>query len=266
MKKTETETFLSGKYDAFSAVVSIRAGAGGHDAQDWTAILKKMYEKFAQNKGWQAKVLDQSFGEPSPEGGIGLKEATLEIKGKMAFGLLKGESGVHRLVRLSPFSAKNLRHTSFAMVEVMPELPKKHFQNIEIPEKDLRVDTFRASGPGGQYVNKTESAVRITHLPTKIAVTCQAERTQGLNKEKAMEMLKSKLAQVREEKQEKKLEKLKPQKSKAEWGNQIRSYVFYPYKMVKDHRTNVETADVEAVLEGDLEAFIEEEIKLFYQK
>lgn len=261
IRSTEIKAFLSGKYDALTALLTIRAGAGGDDAQDWSAILKRMYQRFAEKKGWQVIILNQSFGDPTPEGRIGIKEITLEIKGKLAFGLLKGENGVHRLVRLSPFSSKNLRHTSFAMVEILPEISKKQSKEIEIKEEDLRVDTYRASGPGGQYVNKRESAIRITHLPTKISVSCQAERTQGLNRAKAMEILKSKLIALKELEHEEKLKKIRGKTMKAEWGSQIRSYILYPYKMVKDHRTGEETSAVEEVLDGELGQFIEAEIK-----
>jgi peptide chain release factor 2 len=262
-RNSEIKAFLSGKYDFLPALLIIRAGAGGSDAQDWSNVLKRMYQRFAEKKGWQTRVLNQSFGESSPEGEIGIKEVTLEIKGKMAYGLLKRENGVHRLVRLSPFSAKNLRHTSFAMVEVLPQISQRNNQELKIKEEDLRVDTYRASGPGGQYVNKRESAIRITHLPTKISVSCQAERFQGLNRAKAMEMLKSKLIQIKEQEREEKLKKIKGKRVKAEWGSQIRSYILYPYKMVKDHRTGIETSAVEDVLDGELDDFIEAGIKFF---
>lgn len=260
LEQKEVEIFLSGKYDSLNAVLTIAAGAGGQDAEDWAAILLRMYKRYCERKGFGFKVLSQSFGEPGPEGRMGIKEVVMEIKGRFTYGLLKGESGVHRLVRLSPFSAKNLRHTSFALVEIMPEI--KEVDEIELKEDDLKVDTYRASGPGGQYVNKRDSAVRITHLPTKMTVSCQAERTQGLNRKKALEMLKSKLLKLKQEEQKKKKEKLKGKEVSVEWGSQIRSYVFYPYKLVKDHRTKVETSQLEEVLDGYLDSFIKKELEL----
>jgi len=255
------KVFLSGKFDRNNAILTIVSGAGGRDAQDWAAILLRMYERYCERKGFKARVLSQSFGEPGPESRIGIKEAVLEIKGKMVYGLLRRESGVHRLVRLSPFSSKNLRHTSFALVDVLPELSDKSV-DVEIKEDDLRVDTYRASGPGGQHVNKRDSAVRITHLPTKTVVSCQAERTQGTNRKTAMEMLKSKLTQLKEREAKKEMRDIKGKEVKVEWGSQIRSYVLYPYKMVKDHRTKEETAQVDDVLDGDLDAFIKAEIEI----
>jgi peptide chain release factor 2 len=260
LKEEEIKQFLSGKFDKNNAILSIKAGAGGDDAQDWATMLLRMYERFAQKKGFETKILSQSFGEPGPEGRIGTKEVTLEIKGPYAYGFLKKENGVHRLVRMSPFSAKNLRHTSFALVEVLPKLPKTEAAKIEINPQDLKIDTYRASGPGGQYVNKRETAVRITHLPTKITVACQSERLQGLNRQKAMEMLYSKLYQKKLQEEKKKLAKIKGKKVSPEWGNQIRSYILHPYKLVKDHRTKVETTDVERVLDGELDEFVEAEI------
>ena len=262
IEKKEVEVFLSGKFDKNNAILTIVSGAGGRDAQDWASILLRMYKRYCERKGFKARVLSQNFGEPGPESRIGIKEAVLEIKGKLAYGLLKGESGVHRLVRLSPFSSKNLRHTSFALVDVLPELSNKS-ADIEINEDDLRVDTYRASGPGGQYVNKRDSAVRITHLPTKTVVSCQVERTQGTNRKTAMEMLKSKLAQLKEREAKKEREEIKGKEVKVEWGSQIRSYVLYPYKMVKDHRTKEETAQVDEVLDGNLDNFIKAEIEIF---
>jgi len=262
LEDKEIQAFLSGEFDKNNAVLTVNSGAGGRDAQDWAAILLRMYQRFCERKNFKTKILSQSFGEPGPEGRIGIKEAVLEIKGKLAYGLLKGESGVHRLVRISPFSAKNLRHTSFALVEVMPQLPEVDIKDVEIKEEDLRIDTYRASGPGGQYVNKRESAVRITHIPTKISVSCQAERTQGLNRKKATEMLKSKLLQRRKSQEKAEAEKIKGKTASPEWGNQIRSYIFYPYKMVKDHRTGVETSQLEDVLDGNIDDFIKAEIQL----
>jgi len=263
IKKAEGETFLSGKYDKGNAILTIYAGAGGQDAQDWATILLRMYERFADSRGFQPKIFHQSFGEGGgPEGRIGTKQASLEVKGKYAFGLLKKESGVHRLVRISPFSSKSLRHTSFALVEVLPEITKNEESEVKINPEELKIDYYRASGPGGQYVNKRETAVRITHLSTGIAVSCQSERLQGSNREKAMKVLISKLYQLKEEKKEKELKEIKGRVVSASWGNQIRSYVLHPYKMAKDLRTGVETSSVEAVLDGDLDQFIEAEIKL----
>ena len=263
LKRAETETFLSGRYDRGNAILTIYAGAGGQDAQDWATILLRMYERFVASRGFQSKIFHQSFGEGGgPEGRIGTKQASLEIKGKYAFGLLKKESGVHRLVRISPFSAKSLRHTSFALVEVLPEITKTEESEIKINPEELKIDYYRASGPGGQYVNKRETAVRITHLPTGVTVSCQSERFQGSNREKAMKVLASKLYQLKEEKKEKELKEIKGKAISASWGNQIRSYVLHPYKMVKDLRTGIETSNTDSVLDGDLNQFIEAEIKL----
>ncbi len=242
--------------------MEIFSGAGGIDAQDWATILIRMFERYCERKGFQTKIIHQSFGEGGgPEGRIGTKSATLEIKGNYAYGFLKKETGVHRLVRQSPFSAKKLRHTSFALVEVLPEIGKKEQEEIKIKDEDLRLDTFRASGPGGQYVNKRESAVRITHIPTEITVSSQSERLQGLNKDKAMKVLYAKLYQLKETERQKELKEIKGKAVSASWGNQIRSYVLHPYKLVKDLRTGVETSDVEEVLDGNLDQFIEAEIK-----
>lgn len=260
LKQKELEVFLGERYDKGNAILSIMAGAGGQDSQDWATMLLRMYQRYCERKGLKARILDQSFGEPGgPEARIGTKSATLEIKGKYAFGFLKKETGVHRLVRISPFSAQKLRHTSFALVEILPEIKGK--KEIEINSADLKIEFYRASGPGGQYVNKRETAVRITHLPTGAQVACQSERTQGDNREIAMDLLSAKLLKLLEERKEKELSKLKGQKISASWGNQIRSYVLHPYKMVKDLRTDLESSNPEAVLDGDLDRFIEEEIK-----
>jgi len=265
IKKKELETFLSGKYDKESAILSIFAGAGGQEAEDWATMLLRMYEKYCARKGYQTKILSQSFGEGGgPQGRIGTKQVSLEIKGKYAFGFLKKETGVHRLVRISPFSAQGLRHTSFALVEVIPELPKEAEKEIKIKPEDLKIEFYRASGPGGQYVNKRETAVRITHLPTGIVVSCQSERLQGRNRQIAMRMLMSKLYQLKEKEREEKIKKIKGKTISASWGNQIRSYVLHPYKLVKDLRTGVETSNVEEVLDGNLDEFIEAEIRLGY--
>ena len=265
IKKKELETFLSGKYDKESAILSIFAGAGGQDAEDWATMLLRMYEKYCARKGYQTKILSQSFGEGGgPQGRIGTKQVSLEIKGKYAFGFLRKETGVHRLVRISPFSAQGLRHTSFALVEVIPELPKEAEKEIKIKPEDLKIEFYRASGPGGQYVNKRETAVRITHLPTGIVVSCQSERLQGRNRQIAMRMLMSKLYQLKEKEREEKIKKIKGKTISASWGNQIRSYVLHPYKLVKDLRTGVETSNVQEVLDGNLDEFIEAEIRLGY--
>lgn len=263
LKQKEFQVFLSGKYDRGKAILSIYAGAGGQDAQDWATILLRMYERYCALKGYQTKILHQSFGEGGgPEGRIGTKSVTLEIKGEWAYGFLKKETGVHRLVRISPFSPKALRHTSFALVEVLPEISKTEESEVKIKPEELKLETFRASGPGGQYVNRRETAVRITHLPTGIVVSCQSERLQGLNREKAMKILMAKLYQLKEIERKKEIKEIKGKLISASWGNQIRSYVLHPYKMVKDLRTGVETSDVVGVLDGNLDNFITAELKI----
>lgn len=261
LRKIELKTFLSGEYDKKDAILSIFAGAGGQDAQDWTAMLLRMYERYSGLKGWKSKILHQSFGEGGgPEGRIGTKQAFLEIKGNYAYGFLKKESGVHRLVRISPFSTQKLRHTSFALVEVLPDI-NIQTSEIKIKPDELKIDFYRASGPGGQYVNKRETSVRITHLPTGIVVSCQSERLQGENRKRAEALLLSKLHKLKKEEKEKEFSKIKGKKISIEWGNQIRSYVLHPYKLVKDLRTGVQTSNIESVLNGNLEEFIEAEIK-----
>lgn len=263
IKEEEFKTFLAGKYDKSSAILSIYAGAGGQDSQDWVTMLLRMYERFCQSRGLKTKILHHSFGEGGgPEGRIGTKSLTLEIQAPYAYGFLKKESGVHRLVRISPFSPQKLRHTSFALVEVLPEIEKKAEKEIKIKPEDLKIDFYRASGPGGQYVNRRETAVRITHLPTGIVAVCQSERLQGQNRERAMKMIYSKLYQLKEKEQKKEISQIKGKAVSASWGNQIRSYVLHPYKLVKDLRTNIETSDVEGVLDGNLDRFIEAEIKI----
>jgi peptide chain release factor 2 len=260
-KKEEFRIFLSGKYDRGAAILSIYAGTGGQDAQDWATMLLRMYERYCSLKGFSARILNQSFGEAGgPEGRIGTKSAFLEIKGPYAYGLLKKETGVHRLVRISPFSAKSLRHTSFALVEVLPEIGKE--DETEIKPDDLKIEFYRASGPGGQNVNKRETSVRITHLPTGLVVACQSERTQGDNRKKAMQILLAKIYQLEQETKKKELSEIKGKKISASWGNQIRSYVVQPYRLVKDLRSGVETSDIEGVFNGDLEQFIEAELRL----
>lgn len=263
LRDEELRVFLSGKYDKNHAILSISAGAGGQDAQDWATMLLRMYERHCQRKRYQTEILHQSFGEGGgPEGRIGTKQVSLEIKGNYAYGFLKKETGVHRLVRISPFSSKSLRHTSFALVEAIPVISKNEETEIKIKPEDLKLETFRASGPGGQYVNRRETAVRITHLPTGTKVVCQSERLQGLNRERAMKVLVAKLYQLKSQKTEKELKKIKGEQISASWGNQIRSYVLHPYCLVKDLRTGIETSNVEAVLDGALDKFIEAEIKI----
>ena len=261
LKEKELQVFLSGKYDKGSAILSIYSGAGGQDAQDWATMLLRMYQRYCDGRRFKTKILHQSFGEPGAEGRVGTKSVTLEVKGPYAYGFLKKESGVHRLVRISPFSAKSLRHTSFALIEVLPEISKSEEEEIKIKPEDLKIETFRASGPGGQYVNRRESAIRITHLPTKLTVSCQSERLQGLNREEAMKLLYAKIYRLREKEKEKEMAKIKGKPVLIEWGNQIRSYVLHPYKMVKDIRTGIETSDTESVLDGKLDEFIKAEVK-----
>jgi len=246
----EFAVLFSGKYDQHNAILSIHAGTGGVDAQDWAQILERMFLRFVEKKGWRTEILDRTIGNEA-----GIKSVSINIAGLWAYGYLRSEAGVHRLVRISPFDAEAMRHTSFALVEVIPELPEA--ANIEIKDSDLRIDVFRSSGPGGQSVNTTDSAVRLVHLPTGITITCQTQRSQHQNKETALKILKSKLYQLAEEKKTKEELKLRGQAQKAEWGKQIRSYVMQPYQMVKDHRTNYETSDIKAVLDGDLESFME---------
>jgi peptide chain release factor 2 len=254
LKEREVELFFNNKYDKGSAMITINSGAGGIEAEDWAGMLFRMYQRYCENKNFKSEVLDESVGEDR-----GIKSITFSVKGKYAYGLLRRESGVHRLVRISPYSSQSLRHTSFASVEVLPEV---EVGEVELNNYDIRVDYYKASGPGGQYVNKRESAVRLTHIPTNIVVTCQSERLQGKNKDRAMQMLSARLYQHNLEKQEQEMSKIKGDKVSVGWGSQIRSYVLHPYKMVKDLRTNVETSQAEKVLDGDLDQFIEEEIKL----
>ena len=246
----EFQTLLSGEDDAKNAILTIHPGAGGTESQDWAQMLLRMYLRWVERKGYRHEVIDFQGGEEA-----GIKSATIEVTGDYAYGFLKGESGVHRLVRISPFDANKRRHTSFASIFVYPEIEDNI--TVEIKDDDLRVETFRASGAGGQHVNKVSSAVRMTHMPTGIVVQCQSERSQFRNKENALKVLKSRLYQVYKEKEEEKQEKLESQKKKIEWGSQIRSYVFHPYNMVKDHRTNAETGNAQAVMDGEIDEFIQ---------
>ena len=254
-EKLEIETLFSGKYDNNNAIITIHPGAGGTESQDWAEMLYRMYTRWATQNEFEVKELDYLEGEEA-----GIKSVTFEIIGENAYGYMKSEKGVHRLVRISPFDSGGRRHTSFASVEVLPEITDDI--EIQINQDDLRVDTYRASGAGGQHINKTSSAVRITHIPTNIVVACQSERSQIQKRETAMKMLKSKLLDLKEKEQKEKIEDLKGEQKDIAWGSQIRSYVFCPYTMVKDHRTNYEVGNVEAVMNGDLNGFMESYLKI----
>ncbi|OGE86684.1 MAG: peptide chain release factor 2 [Candidatus Doudnabacteria bacterium RIFCSPHIGHO2_02_FULL_46_11] len=249
----ELRTLFTGQYDNYNAVLAIHAGAGGTDAQDFAEMLLRMYLRFTESKGWDTDLISKSEG-----GEAGIKSAVLEVKGEKAYGFLKNEAGVHRLVRLSPYNPSHTRETSFALVEVLPEIPQKE---LEIDEKDLNIEANTSSGHGGQSVNTTYSAIRITHIPTNITVSIQNERSQHQNKEKAMEVLRARLAKRQEEEHQKEKKAIRGEFHSPEWGNQIRSYVLHPYKLVKDHRTDYETSDVEKVLDGDLDTFIEKNLQ-----
>ena len=245
----ELAALMSGDYDNSNAILSINAGAGGTDSQDWAQILLRMYSRWAESKGFSLEIPELNYGEEA-----GIKSATLYISGPYAYGYLKTEAGIHRLVRISPFSSEGKRHTSFASVEVIPEITED--VKVEINPNDLRVDTYRASGPGGQNVNKVSSAIRITHVPTGIVTQSQSDRSQHANRETALRLLKARLFEMMAEQRKDKIEELRGEKKKIEWGSQIRSYVFQPYTMVKDHRTGVEVGDVQRVIDGDLDPFI----------
>jgi peptide chain release factor 2 len=249
LNQFELQLLLSGEFDKNNAILELHPGAGGTESQDWGSMLLRMYTRWAEKKGFKVETLDYLPGDEA-----GIKSVTLAIKGHNAYGYLKAEKGVHRLVRISPFDSSGRRHTSFVSCEVMPELNEDI--EIEIRSEDLRVDTYRSSGAGGQHVNKTESAIRITHLPTGIVVSCQTERSQIQNREHAMKMLKAKLYQKEVEEKEKELLEIRGEQKEIGWGSQIRSYVFHPYSMVKDHRTSAETGNVQAVMDGDLDQFI----------
>ena len=247
-------TLLSGEYDKDNAILTLHAGAGGTESCDWASMLYRMYLRWADKKGFKVEVLDSLDGDEA-----GIKSVTLQINGENAYGYLKSEKGVHRLVRISPFDASGRRHTSFASIEVMPEIDDDI--EINIRTEDLKVDTYRASGAGGQHINKTDSAIRITHIPTGVVVSCQTQRSQHQNREYAMRMLKSKLAEIAEQQQKEKIEDIKGVQKEIAWGSQIRSYVFHPYNLVKDHRTNFEMGNIGAVMDGDISGFINEYLK-----
>lgn len=257
VEKLELQTLLSGKYDKNNAILTLHPGAGGTESQDWAEMLYRMYTRWAVKNGYEVKELDYLEGEEA-----GVKSVTFEIIGENAYGYMKGEMGVHRLVRISPFDAGGRRHTSFASLEVLPEITDDI--SIDINPDDLRIDTYRASGAGGQHINKTSSAVRITHIPTNTVVACQSERSQIQNRETAMKMLKSKLLNLKEKEQKETINELKGVQKDIAWGSQIRSYVFCPYTLVKDHRTNYEVGNVESVMDGNIDGFIEAYLKNEY--
>jgi peptide chain release factor 2 len=254
--KLEFNVLFAGQYNVSNAILSIHAGTGGVDAMDWASMILRMYLRFCERHNFVTKIIDETAGAEA-----GIKSVTLEITGRYAYGWLKSEAGVHRLVRISPFDAEKMRHTSFALVEVLPEINEDDV-NAEIKEEDLKIDVFRSGGSGGQSVNTTDSAVRITHLPTGLVVKCQNERSQLQNRNMALKILKARLVQVRQETAEKNLEDIKGEYRRAEWGNQARSYVLAPYRLVKDHRTDYETSDTDRVLDGEIDDFIEKFLRL----
>jgi len=250
IEKREFDTMLSGDFDKGGALLAIHAGAGGNDAQDWAEMLQRMYLRWAEKRGFDTETIDITPGEEA-----GIKSTTISIDGAYAYGYLRSEKGVHRLVRISPFDSSNRRHTSFVLVEILPQVEDD--SSIKINPNDLRVDTYRSAGAGGQSVQKNDTAVRITHLPTGIVASCQNERSQTQNREMAMKVLKSRLLELKQREHKEKIDELRGEYQKAEWGSQIRSYVLHPYQMVKDHRTDFEVGNTEAVLDGDLDPFIE---------
>ena len=259
MEKMTLETLLSGEYDKNNAILTLHSGAGGTESQDWTEMLYRMYTRWAERRGYTVTTLDYLDGDEA-----GIKSVTFQLVGENAYGYAKGEKGVHRLVRISPFDSAGRRHTSFASLEVMPEIEDD--TTVVINPEDLRVDTYRASGAGGQHINKTDSAIRITHIPTGVVVSCQSERSQHKNRDTAMKMLKSKLAEILEREQKEKIDDIKGEQKDIAWGSQIRSYVFHPYNMVKDHRTNFEVGNINAVMDGDLDGFINAYLKMMTSK
>jgi len=251
----ELSAYLSNPYDKGNAILAIHAGAGGTDSQDWAQMLERMYLRWADRRGYKTEILDETPGEEA-----GIKSVTIAVNGKFAYGYLRPEKGVHRLVRLSPFDSAHRRHTSFALVEVLPDVGRED-PDIQINPEDIRMDTYKSSGAGGQNVQKNATAVRITHIPTGLVVSCQNERSQLQNKENAMRVLRSRLLEIHYEKQNKELADLRGEYTKAEWGSQIRSYVLHPYQMVKDHRTEHEVGNTQSVLDGNLDEFIEAYLK-----
>lgn len=248
--RREFQAMLSGEYDRGDALLAIHAGAGGTDSQDWAQMLQRMYLRWAESEGYKTEVLDTTEGEEA-----GIKSTTISVEGPYAFGKLRAEKGVHRLVRLSPFDSSHRRHTSFVLVEVLPQIEDE--AEVDLNMNDLRIDTYRSGGAGGQNVQKNDTAVRITHIPTGIVVTCQNERSQLQNRENALRVLRARLFEIKQQEQEEQIAELRGEYTKAEWGSQIRSYVLHPYQMVKDHRTDVEVGNTQGVLDGDLDEFIE---------